>query len=489
MIGIHNPLLAAGSPSLDVENRLLLVLIQLVVIIVTARMFALVFRRWLGQAMVVGEICAGLALGPSVLGRLERLAGSILGWIGHSPQLNSVSSALLNNHFSAALFDHSVDPVTSLLSQLGLIFLLFLIGLEFDFSHLKNHGSTAVSVSLVGIILPFGLGAALAWWMYPYLPEGASHALNPRGFYLFVGTAMSITAIPVLGRIMSEMNLRRTRLGAITISAAALEDAVAWIILAAISAMVRSKFELAATIRMVGLTIAYTLFVAFVARPILTRLIRWEMRRTGGELSLNGLVATVALLFLSAIATNLIGIFSIFGAFVLGAALSTESDFRDAVTRQMKNFVTVFFLPIFFTLTGLRTDIGTLRGGPLWLFALMICALAIFGKIAGCGIMAKLGGFSSRESACIGALMNTRGLIELVVLNVGFDLKVIPASVFCMLVMMAVLTTIMTTPLLLYLMRGTEIEPFIAASEFRENRLRRAALASNSGVQLNLNDP
>jgi Kef-type K+ transport system membrane component KefB len=465
LIATH--LLAAGALSPDVENRLLLVLMQLAVIIIVARLFAIVFRRYLGQTAVVGEICAGLALGPSVFGRLERLTGSIVGSIGHSPRLDSIATALQNNQFSASLFNHSVDPIMSIMSQLGLIFLLFLIGLEFDFGHLKNNGRTAISVSLAGILLPFLLGMALAWCMYPYLPEGASHQLNPRGFVLFVGTAMSITAIPILGRIMSELNMTRTRLGTIIISAAAIDDATAWIILATISAMVRSHFDAMATLRMIGLTVAYGLFMTFLARPVLTKLIRWELRRNEGEISLNGLAVTFAFLFLSAIITNLIGIFSIFGAFILGAVLSSEIEFRDAVMRQLRNFVTAFFLPIFFTMTGLRTDIGTLHSAELWIFAGLVSALAILGKFGGCGIMGWIGGFNLRESACIGVMMNTRALMELIVINVGYDLKVIPASVFCMLVMMAVLTTIMTTPLLMILMRGTEIEPYIVASGFR----------------------
>jgi Kef-type K+ transport system membrane component KefB len=229
---------------------------------------------------------------------------------------------------------------------------------------------------------------------------------------------------------------------------------------------------------MVLLTAGYALFMIFVARPLLRKAIRWEMRRGDGKIGLSALAVFFAILFLCAIATNLIGIFAIFGAFLLGAVLSDEHEFRAAMADQLRNFVTVFFLPIFFTFTGLRTNIGTLDSGQLWMFAALVSGLAVLGKFGGCGVAAWFGGFSLREAACIGTMMNTRALMELIVINVGFELHVIPASVFCMLVMMAVLTTIMTTPILLRLMPGTELEPYISQTPFRRDKTFAVASAT-----------
>jgi Kef-type K+ transport system membrane component KefB len=266
--------------------------------------------------------------------------------------------------------------------------------------------------------------------------------------------------------MMMELNITRTRIGAITITAAAVDDATGWIMLAAVGAMVRADFDVLASVTMIGLTVGFAALMVFLARPLLRRWIRFALRRGDGELGLNSLAILVVVVLLCAIATNLIGIFAIFGAFIAGAVLSDEHEFRAAVARQLRNFVTVFFLPIFFTYTGLNTDIGTLETPALWLFAAAVSLAAIVGKFGGCSLAAWFGGFPPRESACIGVMMNTRALMELIVINVGYSLKVIPPSVFCMLVMMALLTTVMTTPILLRLQRGTELESYVAESGF-----------------------
>jgi Kef-type K+ transport system membrane component KefB len=441
------PILAAGGT--EVEAVLLVVLVQLCVIIAAARVFGTLFR-WLGQPTVVGEILAGLILGPSVFGHFF-------------PDL------------SARVFDHSVDPIFRILSQLGLIFLLFLIGLEFDFRHLRTSGRSSLAISVVGIVLPFGLGWWLAFAMHPHIEHVSDHAgvsqpVDPIGFALFMGTAMSITAIPILGRIMLELNIHRSRLGVITITAAAVDDAIGWIILAAVSALVRSAYHPTNTLLMLGETVGFALGMVLLVKPLLARWARYALRRGDGELGLTSLAILIVLLFLCAIATNLIGIFAIFGAFILGATLSGEEELREVLSRYLRSFVTVFFLPIFFTYTGLRTDIGTLHGALPWLFAAAVSAVAIVAKFGGCTLAAMLSGHSARESACIGVMMNTRALMELIVINVGYELGVIPRSVFCMLVIMAVLTTVMTTPLLMRLARHTELEPLIEASGFLRRR-------------------
>jgi len=206
--------------------------------------------------------------------------------------------------------------------------------------------------------------------------------------------------------------------------------------------------------------------MVWVARPILHRWADRALRRGGGELGITDVAVLLAAVLVASIATSLIGIFAIFGAFLLGAILSSHAEFREAVSRRLRDFVTAFFLPIFFTYTGLRTNVETLHTALLWLLCGLVLSAAIVGKLAGCGLAARLTGFSPREAACVGVMMNTRGLMELVVINLGYELRVIPPSVFCMLVLMALITTVMTTPLLLRLMRGTELETHIRASGF-----------------------
>jgi Kef-type K+ transport system membrane component KefB len=444
---------------LSVEEVVLPVLVQLAVIILVARIFAMVFRR-LGQPTVVGEIVAGLVLGPSVLGRL---------W----PQLFEAVFHPGIPGVPPPVGDALIGWILTALSQLGLVFLLFLIGLEFDFSFLRWHGKSALAISLAGVILPFALGLGLAYLLHPRVAV----QVPLLGFVLFFGTALSITAIPVLGRIMLELGITRTRLGAITIAAAAVDDAVGWILLAAVAAVVRSAFDPSSTLLMVGETFAFALFMIVVARPLLRRWIA-NVLHAGDELSINALVVLVVLIFACSIVTNLIGIFAVFGAFVLGAVLSGEEAFRIAVNRRLRDFVTAFFLPVFFAYTGLRTDVGSLDSWELWLWCGVVAAVAILGKFGGCGLAALAARHSWREAACIGALMNTRGLMALIVINLGKDLGVVPDSVYCMLILMALVTTLVTTPAVLRLMRGTELEPHVVASGFLRTPAPETRVAS-----------
>jgi Kef-type K+ transport system membrane component KefB len=277
---------------------------------------------------------------------------------------------------------------------------------------------------------------------------------------------MSITAIPVLGRIMMELNITRTRMGAVTISAAAVDDACGWILLATISSVVQARFHPWITLRMIALTAGFFLLMLLVIRPMLVRFVQRAIARGAGDMGINGLAIVYSVLFLCAMATSAIGIFAIFGAFMLGTILSDQVEFRESMARHLRDFLTVIFLPIFFTYTGLRTNIGTLESPVEWLMFAGILLCAVAGKLGGCGMAAALSGFPRREALSIGTLMNTRGLMELIVINVGRDLGVLPDSVFCMLVLTALVTTFMTTPLLLWLKKGTELEPFILQSEF-----------------------
>jgi Kef-type K+ transport system membrane component KefB len=314
----------------------------------------------------------------------------------------------------------------------------------------------------MGIAAPFVLGVGLAHIMHPYVGEG----VGELGFALFMGTAMSITALPMLGRIMMELKISRTRVGAITITAAAVDDAVGWMLLATVSALVQARFQVLHSVRMLALTGVFAAGMILLVRPVMRWWIVRAMRRGQGRLGLNQMAVVLIVLLLCAIATSLIGIFAIFGAFMLGAVLSSEHEFRDTVKSSLSSFVTAFFLPIFFTYTGLRTDIGRLDSLPMWIMAGAVLLAAVAGKFGGCSLAARMSGFSGRESICIGVLMNTRALMELVVINVGYDLKVIPQSVFCMLVIMALATTVMTTPVLLLFMQGTELEAGVRQSAF-----------------------
>ncbi len=424
-----------SATSSHTENVLLLVIIQLIVIVSAARIFGLLLRK-LGQPLVCGEIAAGLILGPSVFG-------------GMFPNLFH------------RVFDPSVGPFFAVMSQIGLILLMFLIGLEFDFGHLSGNRRTAISVSLVGILLPFSLGVVLGRWMHGALGLGGSWI----NLALFMGTAMSITAIPILGRIMVELNINRTRLGSITISAAAADDATGWILLALITAIVRSTLDPVKLALMVAETVGFALFMVKLVRPALKKWTVSHLRAHQGQLSLTGLAFLLILVFLSALATNLIGIFSIFGAFFFGAILFDQAEFRQAVQERVRDFVTVFFLPIFFTYTGLRTDIGTMSGG-LWIMCGFVVGAAFIGKFGGCALAARANGLPWREASMIGVMMNTRALMELIVINLGYDLGIIPKSVFFMLVLMAVRTTFVTAPVLRRLVRKSELERLYLGSDF-----------------------
>lgn len=426
---------------------LLEIIIQLIVIVACARAAGAFFRR-LGQPQVCGEIAAGLILGPSVLGAL----------LPHAQRM---------------LFDPAASAHVSLLSQIGLVFMMFLIGLEFDFAHLAGASRTALSISLAGIILPFSLGIVLGSWIHSQMNlQVAVHA-----FSLFIATALSITAMPVLGRIMIEFNMARTRLGALIITAAAMDDAVGWLLLALVYAIAISQFHAGSLLLTAAEVVGYLLLMIFVVRPLLLKWVRWVMRDSGGELSLNALAQLILFFLVSAAITNLIGIFAVFGAFVMGGILFDQTEFRAAVNRRMRDFVTVFFLPIFFTYTGLRTDVGSMRGGHLWLICAIVILTATLGKFGGCSLAARLNGLTWREATSVGIMMNTRGLMELIVLNTGYDLGIIPKPVFFIMVIMAVVTTYATAPILSRLIRGTEMQPYFEISSFMRDRPMKSVTA------------
>lgn len=412
------------------------VLIQLMVIIATARITGWLFRR-LKQPMVVGEIVGGIILGPSLFQPL-------------APEL------------WASIFRPEVQPAFQVIKELGLMLLLFIVGMEFDFSHLKHLGKAAACISIVGMVFPFALGIALA----PLMHDQLDLATPLWGLSLYLGTALSITALPVLGRMMMELGITKTKLGTVIISAAAVDDATAWILLATIVGAVQARFDLMKTVLMIGLTLGFVAAMLLAIRPLLYRLLDYYFAQHRNHLDPVGLSGLLVMLLFCGWATLKIGIFAEFGAFMLGACLSESRKLHLALGDSFRNFVSAFFLPVFFTYTGLHTEIGNLHTASHWALAIVLILAAILGKFVGCSLVARWTGFSWRESGIVGVMMNTRALMALIVINVGLEQGILDQTLFTMLVMMAVVTTIMTTYVLYWLYPGTELEEPINRSGF-----------------------
>jgi Kef-type K+ transport system membrane component KefB len=402
------------------EALLFSVLLQLVIIVLAGRLGGVLARRF-GQSAVVGEIVTGLLLGPSLFGAL-------------APEL------------FALVFRSSGPQTLTILSQIGLLLLMFQIGLEFDFGHLSERRNRRVVwwVAVAGMLAPFGLGLLFAALLPDaYLTGGARFA-----FALFVATAFSITALPILGRIMIEFNLTRTPLGVITISAAAINDVVGWLLLALVTALSTAAFSAGAFALEVALVLVFGLLAWFVIRPPLERFVQARLHAEGGTLGPTLMSVVLALVFAMGMTTYKLGIFAIFGGFMAGVLLHRQRDFAQAWQTRVGSFVQVFFLPIFFTYTGLRTDIGALGSASAWGWCALLIGLATLGKFGGCALAARAAGLSPVAARLVGILMNTRALMELIIINVGYDLGVIGREVFTMLVLMAVFSTVVTTPLL-----------------------------------------
>jgi Kef-type K+ transport system membrane component KefB len=408
---------ALGAQS--TESMLFFTLLELAVIVLAGRVGGALAARF-GQAAAVGEIIVGILLGPS-----------LFGWLAP--------------HAFDFVF-HSAPPAPLLiLSQLGLVLLMFQIGLEFDFAHLTERANRAavLRVSLACLALPFAGGFALG----DVYGSGALPAGDRINTALFVGTAFSITALPILGRILIEFDLTRTRLGVVAISSAAINDVVGWLLLALVTALAASHFAAGPFALRVVAVLAFGLLSAKLLRPMLKSMIRRSAPRDG-KLSGNLLGGMLVVVFCGAMTTYQIGIFAIFGGFLMGVILFDEPDFIAAWRARVGEFVTVFFLPIFFTFTGLRTSIGSLDGASDWTWCAAIVAVACIAKWLPAYVAARRSGFNHPESAMMGFMMNTRALMELIVVNVGFELGVISQKMFTMLVIMAIASTVITTPAL-----------------------------------------
>lgn len=396
----------------NLEDPLPRLLLQVVVIVVAARMVGTFFRRW-GQPAVIGEMIAGILLGPS-----------LLGWLWPSAQ--------------AFLFPASSLGALRLLSQIGVVLFMFIVGIDLDAAHLRSMAHAAVWVSHLSITVPFLLGSGLSLLLYRTLsPPGTAFS----AFALFMGIAMSITAFPVLARILEERGLSRTPLGATAIACAAVDDVTAWCLLAMVVSIIEAG-ALAGALVTFLLTVAFVAFMILVIKPAATRLLPAEV---SGEALVAG---AVSFLFLSALATEVIGIHALFGAFLAGVAMPRHASVRSYLRRRLETFGSVLLLPLFFAFTGLRTQIGLLDDLASWLACLALIGVAIAGKVGGTMIASRITGMGWADSFALGALMNTRGLIGLIVLDLGYELGILSPRVFSMMVLMALLTTFMTAPLL-----------------------------------------
>ncbi len=396
---------AAAAP--DPYARLLVAL----PVILAACYLAGALARRLGQPAVIGEIVAGILLGPSLFG-LVWPAG--FEW----------------------LFPSGVVSSIDILSQLGLIFFMYLVGSEIDLDSVRRRGFTAVTVSQVSIALPMVSGIVLALGMYPVFGGDVGFL----AFGLFIAVSMSVTAFPVLARILTDRGIAKTALGALALTCAAVDDVAAWCLLAVVIAVSQGGSPSEVFLTM-GLTIVFVLAMIYVVRPLLTKVLARVPEPAVLAIMLAGIM-------LSALATNEIGIHPIFGAFLFGVIAPRKDPMVKRAEGKMGSITVTLLLPLFFAYTGLHTEFGLLGSGGMWVWCALITAVAVFGKWVGSTTAARLTGVGWRESLSLGALMNCRGLTELVVLNVGLQLEVISPAVFAMLVIMTLVSTIATAPAL-----------------------------------------
>jgi Kef-type K+ transport system membrane component KefB len=407
------------------ENLLFLTLLQLIAMILAARAGNQISRR-LGHPGVIGEIVAGLVLGPSLFGHFF-------------PQ--------------ASIFLFGAKPSTPIviISQIGLVLLMFQIGMDFEFAHLsrKRNRAATLAIGAASVSIPFALGVLIGKLTAPVLAAG----MDALTYSLFFGVGLAITAVPILGRILREFDLTSTEIGVVAISAAAINDVAGWVLLAGISAYAAAHFSGAAMGWQVGGIFTLLAVSWFGLRPLIAYALA-KLPPRDGELPPNLMTIVICLVFVMGICTYFLGIFTIFGGFLCGLLFHHDKAFVEAWRRQVGRFVLVFFLPVFFTFTGLRTNVLGLTTIADWGWLGVVLAAAIGGKIVPVYIAGRLSGFDHKESTILGSLMNTRALMELIVLNIGFDMGFIPQNVFTMLVIMAVVTTVMTGPLLRRLLPG-----------------------------------
>jgi Kef-type K+ transport system membrane component KefB len=415
-----------------IEGHLTLVLIQWIIIIAAAFVFGRLGKKF-GQPLAVGEIAAGIILGPSVFGALCVFLANQF----NAPDISDLP---------ATIFPKSTQTSMQLLGKLGLIFLLFQVGMEFDFSHLRSKSKTVTYVSIFGMVAPFACGLAIGPWLHKtFAPE------TPLlGFQLFLCVALSISALPIMGRILLEMNLERTALGAMTVSTAAIDDVIGWVLLGVSTVLATNKFDWLNLLLQITTIVVFFLLLHKIIGPALRKFWRKHFHEDAQQRGMpNSFLALLLItLFASCLVTHYLGIFVIFGAFLFGTCLHQEAGIVKAWRDRFSGVVLVAFVPIFFTNTGLNTKIGALQTPEAWLACGLILIAAVAGKLGGCYLGARLTGQNAREAGSIAALMNTRALMGLIAINVGLELKLLTPELFTMLVIMALVTTAMCGPLL-----------------------------------------
>ena len=436
--GESNFLTAVNNFLQNFQHPLAILILQILSIILIARLFGWLMNK-IGQPTVIGEIIAGIFLGPSLLGLVF-------------PQLSNF------------LFPPESLVHLQFLSQIGLILFMFIIGMELDVGILKKSAHDAVVVSHASIIIPYFLGVLLAYFLYENF---APDTISFTAFALFIGIAMSITAFPVLARIIQERDLTKDHLGTLAITCAAVDDVTAWSLLAVVIAIVKAG-DITGALLTIFFSIVYIIFMLFLIKPLLNRIAQTHFTRETVNKPI--LAILFGILLISSYLTEVIGIHALFGAFMAGVIIPANQSFRRVLAEKIEDFSLVFLLPLFFVYTGLRTQIGLLNNPNLWIVCLIIIAVAIVGKFWGSALAARFVGQSWRDSLVLGALMNTRGLMELVVLNIGYDLGVLTPEIFTMLVLMALITTFMTGPSITFI-------------DFVTKRRERLKLASLSSIE------
>jgi Kef-type K+ transport system membrane component KefB len=421
----------------NLKNPLAILLLQIITIIIVARFFGWIFRK-IGQPSVIGEIIAGIFLGPSVVGM-------------YFPEYSSI------------LFPENSIGNLQFLSQIGLILFMFVIGMELDLKILKNKANDAVVISHASIVFPFTLGIGLSYFIYhKFAPEGVDFL----SFSLFMGIAMSITAFPVLARIVQERGIHKTKLGTIVITCAAADDITAWCILAAVIAIVKAG-TFASSMYIIFLATLYVLMMWFIVKPFLKKI--GDLYATRDNLSKPVVAIFLLTLIISSYLTEIIGIHALFGAFMTGAIMPDIAKIRSIFIEKVEDVALILLLPLFFVFTGLRTQIGLINDPYLWKVTGLIILVAVVGKFVGSALAARFVGQNWRDSLTIGALMNTRGLMELIVLNIGYELHVLSPEIFTMMVIMALVTTFMTGPALDFINFIFKRKEIFIPSEIFEN--------------------
>ncbi|KAI1834157.1 hypothetical protein DTO006G1_7143 [Penicillium roqueforti] len=413
-------ILEGGNPThYDSKNPLVLFIIQAVIIIVLCRLIHWPLSK-IRQPRVIAEVIGGIVLGPSVMGRIPG--------------------------FTDAIFPTASIPSLNVVANLGLILFLFLVGVETDLRFLVSNWRVALSVSAAGMILPFGLGCAISYGLYHEFHDDPGTKPIAFGTYLlFIGIAMAITAFPVLCRILTELKLLSTRVGVIVLSAGVGNDVVGWILLALCVALVNAGSGITA-LYVLLVCVAYMLFLTFAFRPLFLRFLeKTGSLQKGPSQSVVALTLLIALT--SAFFTQIIGVHAIFGGFVIGLICPHEGGFAIKLTEKVEDLVAVIFLPLYFTLSGLSTNLGLLDSGIVWGYVVGVIAIAFIAKVTGGAIASRLCGLLWRESFSIGVLMSCKGLVELIVLNIGLQAKILSTRTFTIFVVMALVTTFLTTPL------------------------------------------